>query len=72
MAASGGWAIGKTESQQFSVHSWVFGSFRRDSGESLAVVSTVGFVWMLVVQRWSEFGRRWSVERESKERVREG
>ena len=72
MAASGGWALGKTETLRFSVDSSIFCRFRRDSGESPAVAGTVGFVWMLAVQRWSEFGQRWSMEGESKGKVIKG
>ena len=72
MSASGGWAFEKTETQRFSGNLSVFCSFRRDSGESPVVAGTVGFIWMLAVHRLSEFSRRWSVERELKERVREG
>ena len=72
MAAGGGWAFKKIEHLQNSVHSSVFQTFRRDSGEPLAVAGTVGFVWMLAVQWWSELHRQTSVKRDSKERRRKG
>ena len=72
MAAGGGWATGKTEKLQFSVQASVFCSFRRESGDPPGVVGTVGFVWMLAVQWWSELHRRRSVEGDSKERRSKG
>ena len=44
MTAGGGWAFQKTENLQNFGNLSVFWTFRRDSGESPAVASTVGFV----------------------------